>query len=289
MRARKPGSWWVEMRPLTEQTILITGSTDGLGLATARTLADRGATVLVHGRDGERGERAVSELRQRTGSERHRVYIADLSRLDDVRLLAADVAEENDRVDGLVNNAGIAMLDAERTLTEDGHELTFAVNYLSHFLLTELLLPLLVRSAPARIVNVASVGQAPIDFDDLMLERAYDGFRAYCQSKLAQVMFAFELAERLNPLEVTVNALHPATLMDTKMVRQGFGRVLSEVEEGVRALVRLVASPNLDGVSGRYFDGLEESTADEQAYDPEARRRLWDLSLRLCGLVRAAT
>jgi NAD(P)-dependent dehydrogenase (short-subunit alcohol dehydrogenase family) len=275
------------MRPLTDQTILITGSTDGLGLATARTLADRGATVLVHGRDGERGEQAVSELRERTRNERHRTYIADLSRLDDVRLLAADVAEGNDRLDGLVNNAGIAMLDAERKLSDDGHELTFTVNYLSHFVLTELLLPLLVRSAPARIVNVASVGQAPIDFDDPMLERGYDGFRAYCQSKLAQIMFTFELAEHLNPLEVTVNALHPATLMNTKMVRKGFGRVLSSVEEGVRALVRLLASPDLDGVSGRYFDGLEESTPDEQAYDPEARRRLWELSLRLCGPTRA--
>jgi NAD(P)-dependent dehydrogenase (short-subunit alcohol dehydrogenase family) len=275
------------MRPLTDQTILITGSTDGLGLATARTLADRGATVLVHGRDGERGEQAVSELRERTRNERHRTYIADLSRLDDVRLLAADVAEGNDRLDGLVNNAGIAMLDAERKLSDDGHELTFTVNYLSHFVLTELLLPLLVRSAPARIVNVASVGQARIDFDDPMLERGYDGFRAYCQSKLAQIMFTFELAEHLNPLEVTVNALHPATLMNTKMVRKGFGRVLSSVEEGVRALVRLLASPDLDGVSGRYFDGLEESTPDEQAYDPEARRRLWELSLRLCGPTRA--
>jgi NAD(P)-dependent dehydrogenase (short-subunit alcohol dehydrogenase family) len=180
------------------------------------------------------------------------------------------------------------MRDSERRLSGDGHELTLAVNYLSHFLLTELLLPFLVRSAPARIVNVASVGQAPLDFDDPMLERGYEGFRAYAQSKLAQIMFSFELAERLNPLEVTVNALHPATLMDTKMVREGFGRVLSSVDEGVRALVRLVASPDLDGVSGRYFDGLEESTADEQAYDPEARRRLRELSLRLCGLSRAA-
>ena len=276
------------MRPLTEQTILITGSTDGLGRETAGALAERGATMLVHGRDGERGERVAAELRERTGNDGHRAYVADLALLDHVRLLAAELAEENDRLDALINNAGIAMRDSGRRLSGDGHELTLAVNYLSHFLLTELLLPLLVRSAPARIVNVASVGQAPIDFDDPMLERGYEGFRAYAQSKLAQIMFTFELAERLNPLEVTVNALHPATLMDTKMVREGFGRVLSSVDEGVRALVRLVASPDLDGVSGRYFDGLEESTADEQAYDPEARRRLRELSLRLCGLTRTA-
>jgi NAD(P)-dependent dehydrogenase (short-subunit alcohol dehydrogenase family) len=276
------------MRPLTEQTILITGATDGLGRETAGALAERGATVLVHGRDAERGEHVAAELRERTGNDRHRAYIADLERLNDVRHLAADVAQENDRLDALVNNAGVALRDSERKLSEDGYELTFAVNYLSHFLLTELLLPLLVRSAPARIVNVASVGQAPIDFDDPMLERGYDGFRAYAQSKLAQIMFTFELAEHRNPLEVTVNALHPATLMDTKMVRESFGRVMSSVDEGVRGVVRLVASPDLDGVSGRYFDGLEESTADEQAYDPEARRRLWELSLRLCGLARAA-
>jgi len=276
------------MRPLTEQTILITGSTDGLGRETARALAERGATILVHGRDGERGEGVAAELRERTANDRHRSYVADLARLDDVRLLATAVAEDNDRLDALVNNAGIAMVGSERRESGDGHELTFAVNYLSHFLLTELLLPQLLGAAPARIVNVASVGQAPIDFDDAMLERGYEGFRAYAQSKLAQIVFTFELAERLNPLEVTVNALHPATLMDTKMVREGFGRVLSEVDEGVRSLVRLVASPDLDGVSGRYFDGLEESTADAQAYDPESRRRLWELSLRLSGLAPAA-
>ena len=140
---------------------------------------------------------------------------------------------------------------------------------------------MLERSAPARVVNVASVGQAPIDFDDVMLERRYDGFRAYAQSKLAQVMFTFELAERLGPGAVTVNALHPATLMDTKMVRESIGRVMSSVEEGVRAVVRPAISPELERVTGRYFDGLQESRADAQAYDPAARQRLWELSERL--------
>jgi NAD(P)-dependent dehydrogenase (short-subunit alcohol dehydrogenase family) len=153
-----------------------------------------------------------------------------------------------------------------------------------HFLLTTLLLPLLERSTPARIVNVASVGQRAIDFDDVMLERGYEPIRAYCQSKLAQIMFTFELAEKLGDPGVTVNALHPTTLMDTKMVRDSFGTVMSSVDEGKEATLRLVSSPELDGVTGRYYDGERESTADQQAYDADARRRLWKLSEALCGL-----
>jgi NAD(P)-dependent dehydrogenase (short-subunit alcohol dehydrogenase family) len=195
------------------------------------------------------------------------------------------VESGRERLDVLVNNAGIAPgRDRGRQVSVDGYELTFAVNYLSHFLLTRLLLPLLERSAPVRIVNVASVGQRPIDFDDVMLERGYDPIRAYAQSKLEQIMFTFELAERLGDSGVTVNALHPATLMDTKMVRETYGRAMTTVDEGVEATLRLISSPELEGVTGRYFDGTRESTAHEQAYDPEARRRLWELSARLCGL-----
>jgi NAD(P)-dependent dehydrogenase (short-subunit alcohol dehydrogenase family) len=271
------------MRPLDQQTILITGSTDGLGLETARALLGKGATVLLHGRGPQRIERALATLNR---PYRTHGVVADLSSLDEVRRLARDLASRFERLDGLVNNAGIIVRDGRRQ-SRDGHELTFAVNYLSHFLLTMDLLPLLRRSAPARIVNVASVGQAAIDFDDVMLERAYDGFRAYAQSKLAQVSFTFELAERLRAAGeegITVNALHPASLMDTKMARQAFGRVLSTVSEGVDAVVHLVADPGLDGVSGRYFDGLAESAADQQAYDPDARRRLWELSARVTGV-----
>jgi NAD(P)-dependent dehydrogenase (short-subunit alcohol dehydrogenase family) len=143
---------------------------------------------------------------------------------------------------------------------------------------------LLRRSAPARIVNVASAGQSPIDFDDVMLERGYEGMRAYGQSKLAQVMFTFELAERLDPAEVTVNALHPASLMNTKMVLESFGSAWTTVEEGAEATLRLATSPDVDGVTGRYFDGLREGRVSSQAYDPEARRRLWELSEELVGI-----
>jgi NAD(P)-dependent dehydrogenase (short-subunit alcohol dehydrogenase family) len=273
------------VRPLDEQTILITGSTDGLGLATAERLVGRGATVLVHGRSEQKLERALAKLGAERGA-RVRGFLADLSSLDRVRRLARHVAEQVDRLDVLVNNAGVAVMDGRRT-SEDGFELTFAVNYLSHFLLTAELLPLLRRSAPARIVNVASIGQAPVDFDDPMAEeREYDGFLAYRESKLAQIMFTFELAERLRGAgidDVTVNALHPATLMDTQMVRGSFGRTMSDVAEGVEALSRLVADPDLDGVSGRYFDQTDEVAPHSQADEAEARRRLWELSEELVG------
>jgi NAD(P)-dependent dehydrogenase (short-subunit alcohol dehydrogenase family) len=268
-----------------ERTILITGSTDGLGLQTAHRLAAAGATVLLHGRDQRRARAALEEIAAETGNGRLGFHVADLSSLAQVRRLAEAVAGERERLDVLVNNAGIALArDRGRQLSADGYELTFAVNYLSHFLLTRLLLPLLERSAPARIVNVASIGQRPIDFDDVMLERGYDPIRAYAQSKLAQITFTFELAERLGESGVTVDALHPATLMDTKMVRETYGQAMTTVEEGVEATLNLISSPGLEGASGRYFDGRRESTAHEQAYDREARRRLWELSERLCGL-----
>ena len=269
------------MRDAAEATILVTGATDGLGKRVARELAGMGATVLLHGRSPERLEATLEELRKETGCENLGSYLADLSSLDEVRGLAEQVLSKHDRLDVLVNNAGI--ISRERKESGDGHELTFAVNYLSHFLLTDLLLPLLRDSAPSRVVNVASVGQSPIDFDDPMLERGYDAMRAYSQSKLAQVAFTFELAERLRGTGVTANALHPATLMDTKMVHDTFGYTMSTVEEGAEAVVRLAASPELEGVTGRYFDGTREARANRQAYDAEARRRLWALSEELCG------
>jgi NAD(P)-dependent dehydrogenase (short-subunit alcohol dehydrogenase family) len=255
------------VRPLEEQTILVTGSTDGLGKAVAGELAARGASVLVHGRDPDKVARVVDEL----GAERG--MVADLARLDDVRRLAGEV----DSLDTLVNNAGVAL--NERAESAEGHELTLAVNHLSHFLLTTLLLPKLRE--PGRIVNVSSLGQQSLDFDDLMFERGWQGYPAYARSKLAQVLFTQELAERLADRDVTVNALHPATLMDTNLVA-GFGiDPHSTVAEGRDATVRLVADPELDGVSGRFFDGLRESEPHPQAADPQARRRLWDESERL--------
>jgi NAD(P)-dependent dehydrogenase (short-subunit alcohol dehydrogenase family) len=273
----------VIVRDAVEATILVTGATDGLGKRVAQELAAKGATVMLHGRSPERLEATLEELRRKTGNEEHRSYLADFSSLGEVRGLAERILSDQGRLDVLVNNAGVIV--REREESRDGNELTFAVNYLSHFLLTGLLLPLLKDSAPSRVVNVASAGQSPIDFGDPMLERGYDAMRAYSQSKLAQVMFTFELAEHLRGTGMTVNALHPASLMDTKMVHETFGYTMSTVEEGAEAVIRLAVSPEVEGVTGRYFDGWREARANRHAYDLQARKCLWALSEELCGSV----
>ncbi len=264
------------MRDAAGATILVTGATDGLGRRVAQELAAKGATVLLHGRSPER----LRDALEQAGGEKARSYLADLSSLAAVRGLADRILSDEDRLDVLVNNAGL--IARERKVSEDGLELTFAVNYLSHFLLTNLLMPLLRDSAPARIVNVASAGQSPLDFSNLMLERGYTAMKAYSQSKLAQIVFTFELAERLRGTGVTVNALHPASLMDTKMVKDAFGYTMSTVWEGSEAVVRLAVSPEVEGVTGSYFDGTREARAKRQAYDPQARHKLWVLSEQLC-------
>jgi NAD(P)-dependent dehydrogenase (short-subunit alcohol dehydrogenase family) len=214
-------------------------------------------------------------------------YRADLASLGKVRDLADQIERRHERLDVLVNNAGIGTMlpgGGRRVESEDGYELRLAVNYLAGFLLTQLLRPLIVTSAPARIVNVSSAGQAPIDFDDVMLERSYSGIQAYCQSKLAQVMHAFDLAEDLGERGVTANALHPGTYMPTKMVLAAGTTPVTPLEDGVEATWRLAADPSLEGITGRYFFATREARADEQAYDADARRRLRELSERLVGL-----
>lgn len=274
-------------RPLEDTTILITGATDGLGRGVAQRLAAGGARLLLHGRDPDRLAATAREIREATGNERLTTHRADLASLDEVRALADDVESSTAALHVLINNAGIGSGRPEKTTRQesrDGHELRLAVNYLAPFLLTQRLLPLLRRSAPARIVHVASLGQVPMDFDDVMLQRAYSGWRAYAQSKLAQITSGFELAARLPAGEVTVNSLHPATYMPTKIVLEGAGHPIDSLEEGVDATVRLATSPDVEGITGRFFDRQAEARADDQAYDPDARRRLWELSL---GLTRA--
>lgn len=192
------------------------------------------------------------------------LLVADLSSLAEIRRLAEAVRARTDRLDILINNAGIGTAGTKRQVSADGYELRFAVNYLAGFLLTSQLLPLLKASAPARIVNVASAGQQAIDFDDVMLTRSYDGVRAYCQSKLAQIMFTIDLAQELKGSNVTVNSLHPASYMNTTMVRQAGVTPWNSVETGADAILNLAISPDLEGRSGLYFDGPREARANAQ-------------------------
>jgi NAD(P)-dependent dehydrogenase (short-subunit alcohol dehydrogenase family) len=271
---------------LKGSTVLVTGSTDGVGRLVARHLGNTGARVVVHGRDADRGAQVVADIERAGGAATF--LRADLASLAEVRDLAA-VQHATDRLDILINNAGIGTAGGVRQESADGFELRFAVNYLAGFLLTSLLLPLLRAAEPARIVNVSSAGQEAIDFADVMLTRGYNGARAYCQSKLAQVMFTFDLATKLAGTGITATCLHPATYMDTTMVRRAGVTPVSTVEQGAEAILNLAMSPALEGRSGLYFNGLREARAHSQAYDAEARHRLWALSLELTGLATAVS
>jgi NAD(P)-dependent dehydrogenase (short-subunit alcohol dehydrogenase family) len=276
-------TYWTRMgAALQGKTVLVTGSTDGLGKEVARQLGALGAFVIVHGRNPERGEEVVRTIRA-AGSGNAAFHRADFASLDGVNAFAEEILETYDRLDVLINNAA-AVSGAERQTSADGYELAFAVNYLAHFLLTYRLLPLLEASAPARIVNVSSLGQTPIDFTDVMLERSYNPGDAYRRSKLAQIMFTIDLAAELDAAHVTVNSLHPARSMNTARVINGGFQPLSSVEEGAEATMQLAVSPALVGRSGLYFNGLNEARANAQAYDVEARARLRALSFELARL-----
>ena len=260
------------------RTVLITGATDGLGRALAERAHGEGWTVVAHGRSADKLAELERTLPGITTLRADLASLAETERLADAALAAGE------HLHALVSNAGIGFGDGRREVSADGLELRFAVNYLAGYSLIRRLLPRLRASAPARVVLVASAGQHPIDFHDVMLEDGYDGRRAYAQSKLAQIMLALDLAEELDPAQVTATALHPATFMPTKMVTDIGIAPVSSLAQGLEATWRLVADPALDGVSGRYFNGLREARPDVQALDPEARRALRELSERLTGV-----
>ncbi len=268
---------------LAAKTILVTGATDGLGKLVAVKLAQGGARVLLHGRDQAKGEAVLAEIVAASGNRSLEFYRADLSVLAQVRDLAKAVMAKHSRLDVLINNAGVLGRET-RQVTSDRLELHFEVNYLAPFLLTELLLPTLRASAPARIVNVSSGGQAPVDFDDVMLETGYSAMRGYCQSKLAQIMNTIDLAAQLEGTGVTVTSLHPGTYMNTNMVISAGVKPITPVEQGVEAVYRLAVSAEVEGQTGVFFNQQTLAKANDQAYDETARRRLRDLSLELAGL-----
>jgi NAD(P)-dependent dehydrogenase (short-subunit alcohol dehydrogenase family) len=270
------------------KTVLITGSTDGVGRYVATKLAVAGAKVLIHGRDKARAK-TLSDAIKRAGGFEPTFYQADLSSLADTKRLGETVLADHKRLDVFISNAGIGSQNEgpARQTSKDGYELRFAVNYLSGFLLARLLLPLLKASAPSRIVNVASLGQHPIDFDDVMITKGYSGSRAYAQSKLSQIMFTIDLAEELKGTGVTANSLHPATYMNTTMVRAGGITPMSTVEQGGDAILHLVTGDDVASKSGLFFNGMNEMKANPQAYDAAARKRLRALSLELTGLPAA--
>ncbi len=259
---------------------LVTGSTDGLGREVARRLAAEGAHVIVHGRNAERGKAVVDEI-AKAGKGSAKFYQADFASLAEVRRLADDIVRDYSRLDLLVNNAGIFVRTGDRQVSTDGHELTFAVNYLSGYLLTYRLLPLLEKGRTPRIVNVSSLSAAPIDFTDVMIERGYTGNRAYGQSKLAQVMFTIDLAAELKPKGIVVQSLHPATYMNTTMVTSAGLTPRSTVEEGTAAVMNAITT---DAPSGSYFVGQKVGTPHAQAADADARRQLRDVSRKLTGV-----
>ena len=275
------------MTAIQDQVILVTGSTDGIGKQTAHDLAAMGATVLLHGRSQERAVSTLQEIYAATGNDHLEYYLADFSSLAEVRRLAAEVQAKHRCLNVLINNAGIGAGDCKdrrRVLSQDGYELRFAVNYLAPSLLTHLLLPCLRQATNSRIINVASKGQLPIDFDDVMLEECYDPMQAYCQSKLAIVMFTFELALALRNEGIMVNCLNPGSRLNTKMVREMFEQSWGNVKAGADVIVYIATSMEIEGATGEYFDQMQESQANEQAYKCQARRKLWQLSELLCQM-----
>jgi NAD(P)-dependent dehydrogenase (short-subunit alcohol dehydrogenase family) len=280
------------------QVCLVTGATSGIGAVTARVLAERGATLILAGRNPDKIRAAVHQLQTQSGNRQVDALLADLSSQQQIRQLAQQFRDRYSRLDVLVNNAGGIWM--KRQVTADGLEMTFALNHLAYFLLTNLLLDVLKSSASPRIVNVASRAHsgAKLDFADLQNERRYSGWRAYTQSKLANVLFTYELARQLAGTSVTANALHPGFVATGFAGNNGWkGRLWQFLarwmainsEEGARTILYLATSPKVDGVSGKYFDREQAIASSAASYDEGAARRLWQVSLELTGLVGTAS
>jgi len=280
---------------MRDKTVLVTGATDGIGKETARRLAERGARVFIAGRNAEKGAAAVRDIATNTGTDQAEFLQADLSVQADVRGLAKAVKQRTNRLDVLVNNAGVIMFRREET--RDGIEMTFGLNHLNYFLLTHELLDLLKASAPARIVSVASIAhsRAILDFDDLQLSRGFGAWKAYSRSKLANIMFTYALARRLEGTAVTANCLHPGFVSSHFgqnggfLARTGmalamrFGNAIS-VAQGAQTSVYLASAPEVSSQSGLYFDEGKAVKSNHASYDRHAQEKLWGISARMVSL-----
>ncbi|MBI4442401.1 MAG: SDR family oxidoreductase [Acidobacteria bacterium] len=282
---------------MNHKVVMITGATSGIGKAAAEELARRGATVIVVGRNRQRAESTAAAIQERVANAAVEWMAADFTSLEQVRRLAEEFRARHNQLHVLLNNAGLWW--RRRQVTTDGFEATFAVNHLAHFLLTNLLLDTLKASAPARVVNVSSGAhrRGRIDFQDLMAEKRYNGLRCYSNSKLANILFTQELARRLQGSGVTANSLHPglvATGLFTN-VGSGLGLLLQLIrpwmlrpEQGARTCVYAASAPELENVSGRYFDNCRENIPAPEAQDEAAARRLWQVSAEMTGLQEKA-
>lgn len=285
------------VKTMTGKICMVTGATSGIGEATAFELAQKGAAVIVVGRNPQKGADTVDKIKSRSGNSSVNFMLSDLSSQKDIRRLAEQFKSRYQRLDVLVNNAGGKFLSRQETA--DGYEMTFALNHLAYFLLTNLLIDLLKASGNARIINISSgahSGCSRINFDDLQFKNGYIGKKAYEHSKLANVLFTYELDRRLKGTGITVNAVNPGGVITNFCRNNGWvswakhvaahllARNLIGPTEGAKTSVYLAASPDVEGVSGKYFSNLKAVRSSDASYDEDSARRLWDVSLKLTGL-----
>lgn len=271
------------MSPSIKGHVLVTGGTDGIGRITCARLAQKGYQVILHGRNEDKAHQVADQISKDLGIKLD-LEIADFSSLEQVKAMAYRLREKYASLQILINNAALGPGPKDkqhRSLSQDGYEMIFAVNYLAPFLLTNLLLPLLLKAEQPRVINVTSIAQSLVDFDNLMLEEGYTGSKAYSQSKMALTMFTIELDHRLKGKSISVNCLHPGSLLNTKMVEEAFGYSWGKAESGADAIEYLATSHELDKVSGKYFNQKNIDQLHEQALNESDRKKLWQISQKL--------